>query len=56
MSNYNITILNYFNPKIQLKGAESTIRYKLKDILTELKEFKFVVILVLEFKKWKVVM
>ena len=38
----NIVILNSFNPELQLKDNESAIRNKLKDLLTELKEFKFV--------------
>ena len=42
-------ILN--NSKLQLKDIAYTIRNKLKDLLTELKGFKFVTILVLEFKK-----
>ena len=48
---YNIEILNYFNPELQLKDAESTIRDKQKDLLTEFKGFKFVATLLLEFQK-----
>ena len=39
------------NVKIQLKDTESTIRNKPKDLLTEMKRFKFVTTLVCEFKK-----
>ena len=28
---YNVKILNFFNPKLQLKNTESAIRNKLKD-------------------------
>ena len=47
---YNAEILNYFNRELQLKYAESTIRKKLNDLLTELKEFQLVTTLVLEFE------
>ena len=50
-SSYNIEILNSFNPKLQLKDTESVIKSKLADLFTQLKDFKFVVILVLVFKK-----
>ena len=43
--------MNSFNHKLQLEDAESTIRNKLKDLLTELKGFKFVTTLALELKK-----
>ena len=33
---YNVAILNFFNPELQLKNTESTIKNKLKDLLTEL--------------------
>ena len=47
-STYNVGILNSFNPDLQ-----STIKYKLKKLLSELRGFKFVAILVLVwvFKK-----
>ena len=41
--------MNSFNP--HLKDSESTIRNKLKDLLTELRGFKFVTALVVEFDK-----
>ena len=50
-SSNNVTILNSFNPELQLKDAESTIKNKLMDLLSELKCFKFVTKLVLELKK-----
>ena len=40
-----------FNPELQLKDTESAIKSKLIDLLTQLKGFKFVKILVLAFKK-----
>ena len=47
----NADILNYLNPELQLKGAASAIRNKPIDLLTELRSFKFVTTLVIEFKK-----
>ena len=41
--------LNFFNPELQLKNAESPIRNKLKDLLAELRGFKFHTTLVIEF-------
>ena len=48
---YNIDILNSFNTKQQLKDTESAIRNSLIDLLSELRGFKLVITLVLEFKK-----
>ena len=48
---YNFETLNSFNPELQLRGAVSTVRNKLKDFLTELKGFNFVIVLFLEFTK-----
>ena len=48
---YNVKILNCFNPELQLKDNESAIRNKPINVLTELKVFKFVTTLVLEFNK-----
>ena len=45
----NIAILNSFNSELQLKDNESAIRSKLKDLLTEPKEFKLVTTSVLDF-------
>ena len=41
--------MNCFNPELQLKDNESAIRNKPINFLTELKAFKFVTTLVLEF-------
>ena len=49
-STYNVEILKSFDSELQLKGTESTIKNKLKDLLSELRDFKFVTILVLELK------
>ena len=49
-STYNVEILNYFNPELQLKDTESPIKNNLIDLLTELKGVKLVTTLVLEFK------
>ena len=50
-SYYNVDILNSFNPELQLKNTESATKNKLIELLSELKGFKSVTILVLEFKK-----
>ena len=50
-STYSVETLNYFNPELQLKDIESAIESKLIEVLTELKGFKYVIILVLEIKK-----
>ena len=49
-SSYNVEILNSFNLELQLKDTESSIKNKLIDLLTELKVFRIVSTLVLEFK------
>ena len=41
--------LNFFNPELQLKNAESPIRNKSKDLLAELRGFQFHTTLVIEF-------
>ena len=46
-----LKFLDSFNPKLQLKDTESSIKNKLIDLLAELRGFKFVATLVLEFKK-----
>ena len=46
--------MNFFNPELQLKDSESAIKNKLIDLLSQLKVFKFVTALVIEFKKYKV--
>ena len=50
-STYNVEILNYFNPELQLKDAEYAIKSKLIELLIQSKGFKFVTALVLVFKK-----
>ena len=50
-STYHVNILNYLNPALQLKDTESTIKSKLRELLAQLKGFKFVTTLVLVFKK-----
>ena len=50
-SSYNVKILNFFNPDIQLKNTESATKSKLIDLLTQLKGFKFLATLVLVLKK-----
>ena len=44
-------MLNSFHPQLKLKDTESAIKNKLKNFLSELRGFKFVTTLVLEFKK-----
>ena len=43
--------MNSFNSKLHLKDTESVIKNKLTDLLAELKGFKFVTTLALEFRK-----
>ena len=50
-STYSPEIFNYFNHQLQFKDTEHAIRNNLIDLLTELKGFKFVKILVSKFKK-----
>ena len=50
-SSYNVEILNSSNPELQLKDTEFSMKNKLRDLLSKLKGFKFVITLVLEFKK-----
>ena len=50
-STYNFKILDSFNPELQLKDTESGIKNKLVNLLSELRGFKFLTILVAEFKK-----
>lgn len=42
--------MNYFNAKLDLKNTESAIKNELKDLLSELRELKFVTALFLELK------
>ena len=41
-STLNVQVLNSYNPELQLKGIESAIKSKLIELLTQLKDFKFV--------------
>ena len=50
-STYNIEIVNYFNPELQLKDTETAIKNKLIELLTQLRGFKFVTTLFLVLKK-----
>ena len=50
-STYNVEILSYFNPELQPKNTESAIKNELKDLLSELRGYKFVTTVVLVFKK-----
>ena len=43
--------MNSFNSELQLKDTESTVKKKLMDLFSELKDIKFVTTLVLKFKK-----
>ena len=49
-STYNVEILNSFNLELQLKGAESPIKSKIIDLLTQVKRFKLMPALILVFK------
>ena len=48
---YSAKILNSFNSELQLKNTKSVIKSKLIDLLSELRWFKFLTSLVLEFEK-----
>ena len=47
-------MLNSFNSELQLKTSESAIENKLKGLLPELRGFKFVTALLLEFKETEI--
>ena len=49
-SSYNVEMLNSFNPELQLKDTESTIKGKAIELLTQLRYFKFMTTLALVFK------
>ena len=48
---YEVQILNCFNPKPQHEHTKSAIKSKLRDLLTQLKGFKFVTTPFLVLKK-----
>ena len=50
-STCNVDVLNSFNAELQLKVTESAIKSKLIRLLKQLKGFKFVITLVLLFKR-----
>ena len=50
-SSYNVDILNSFNHELQFKNTEYTVRSKLIDLLSKLRGFKFVTMLVIESRK-----
>ena len=50
-STYNVKLLNSFYPELQLEYTASTFRNKLENLLSELRGFKFMATLVLEFRK-----
>ena len=51
MNTNNVGIFNFFNPKVQLKDSESTIKNKLLNLFSKLRGVKFITTSVLEFKK-----
>ena len=52
---YNIEILSFFDPELQLINTKPMIKNKLKELLSELKKFKVQTILVLEYEKRMIV-
>lgn len=54
MITYDVEVQNSFNPDLQLKDTGSTIRKRLKDFMAELRWFKFVTAMGVDFKKQKV--
>ena len=50
---FDIKILKFFSPELQLVNTKPIIKNKLKELLCELKKFKVQTILVLEYKKKK---
>ena len=51
MHQYNVKILNLFDPELHLIKTKSEIKNKLKGFLNELKKFKVQAALVLGYKK-----
>ena len=47
----NIEVLDFFNPELQLINTKSVMKNKLKDILSDLKEFTVHTVLALGNKK-----
>ena len=50
-SSYNVEILNSFNPELQFKDTEFSVKIKQKKLLTELRGSELVTTLFLEFEK-----
>ena len=48
---YNVEILNLFDTESELKDTKSTIKTKLKELLSKFKKFKVKTVLVLGYKK-----
>ena len=48
---YNVEILNIFYLELQLVNTKPIIKDKLEELLSELKKFKFQIILVIDYKK-----
>ena len=48
-SSYNVEILSSFNPELELRDTKFAIKIKLIELLTQLKDFKFMIVLVLVF-------
>ena len=48
---YNVKILNLFDPELQLINTKPIIKNKLKELLSEMKNFKVQRKLVLDYKK-----
>ena len=46
-SSYNVNILNFFNPELELRNTESEIKNKLINLFSEKRGFKFVTALVI---------
>ena len=51
LCHYNFIILNLFDPELQLLNTKAIIKYKLKELINELKKFRVYSILILEYKK-----
>ena len=47
----NVEILSSFNPELHLKNTEASIKNELKDLLNELRVFKYFITLVEKLKK-----
>ena len=47
---YNVEILDHFDPELQLVNTKPIIKSKLKELLSELKKFKVLTILALDYK------